>query len=424
LGELGLAAGGARSIGVRPEAAASYIRGMENGTVKMDWLSGIRVMVIGHYVPGPLAAYLLRVLGAEVVKVEQDQGDYLRMMGRMGRGGDGDTSPMFRMLNAGFKSVVIPWKTADGAALLLKLLGKADVLIDGGRTGVLEKALGMAPEQISERLIYVPITAYGQVGPMAGLAGHDNNVLALGGNLSYTQEDAQGLPTVFSAPVADIFAGQMAAFGALAALMGRREARGEGLEASSGRHDKGVKLDVSMLHAGFFLNFLEVAARNGAGYAAPEAGKAWMNGGRADYRPYRTRDGRFVFFGPIEPWSLKKFLEGIGQPGLAGFPGEALAKALEGVFLSRDLGEWVEAGKQLDICLTAVNSLEEAIREPQVAALGLVQRVEDAVLGELVLPSYPMGFGKKSLQPELPAAAPRLGEHTEEVLREWLGIEK
>lgn len=386
---------------------------MESEKVKLQWLQGIRVVLIGHYVPGPLAAYLLGMLGAEVIKVEQDKGDYLRMMQVQTRAGAADLAPMFRMLNGGFKSFALQWRQPEGAEILGKLIATADVVIDGGRLGALEKALGTAPEQLSDRLIYIPITAYGQVGPMAQLAGHDNNILALAGNLSYTQTSAEGLPTVFSAPVADMFAGQMAAFGALAALLGR-----ERIE------DGPKRLDASMLHAGFFLNFLELAARNGNGQAPPQAGKAWMNGGRPDYRPYRCADGRFIYFGLLEAWSLKRFLEGIGRGDLllqATQP-VAFAAGLAALFLEKTQAEWVALGAIHDACITAVQDLEQAVHDPQVQALGLVQTVADPEFGPLELPTYPLGFGPRSLQPALPASAPRLGQDTREILASVLGM--
>lgn len=381
----------------------------------IDWLQGIRVVVIGHYVPGPFAAYLLRMLGAEVIKVEQDQGDHLRQIGHINTRSGPSMSPMFRMLNAGFKSMGLQWRQPAGAAILKTLLAKVDVLIDGSRLGTVERALGMAPEQAAPGLIYIPITAYGQVGPMAHLAGHDNNVLALAGNLSYTSTTAEGLPAVFSAPVADLFAGQMAAFGALAALMGRQRAP-----------SKGQRIDASMLHAGFFLNMLELAARNAVAYQPPAPGSAWMNGGRADYRPYPTRDGRHIFFGLIEPWALKKFLQALGREDLLALVQlpDQLAKGLAQMFLERDQAEWVQLGHMHDACITPVHDLQAAVHDAQVQALDLVQTVEDPVLGSLELPSYPLGFGNESAQPTLPTTAPSRGEHTREILLQLLQMEQ
>ena len=388
---------------------------MESHNLNLEWLKGIRVVLIGHYVPAPLSAMLLGRMGAEVIKVEQDNGDYLRAMPSPSPPSGQVVSPMFRMLNGGFKSLALQWKTPQGAALLRELLAKSDVVIDGGRVGVLEQALGVPLEQISRQLIYAPITAYGQIGPMATLAGHDNNILAMAGNLSYTQTTSAGAPTVFSAPVADMFAGQMAAIGVLAALMGRDRSM-----------DGPRRIDPSMLHAGFFLNFLELASRNAPGYTQAQPGKAWMNGGRPDYRPYRTRDGKWVYFGLLESWSLKRFLHGIGQASLLAYleEPEKLASHFETLFSQRDQAEWVSIGAEFDACITAVNDLESAIAAPQVRALGLMQEVDDPDLGTISLPTFPMGFGKESRQPSLPLSAPRLGQHSMEILTEILGLDR
>ncbi|MEY3444719.1 MAG: hypothetical protein RLZZ519_3000, partial [Bacteroidota bacterium] len=309
---------------------------MDSSNVKVDWLKGIRVVLLGHYVPGPMAAFLLGNLGAEVIKVEQDKGDYLRAMEDTFGIDKQRFSPMFRMLNGGFKSLALQWRQPEGAAILKDLLANADVVIDGGRLGTLEKAIGMRPENVSEKLIYIPITAYGQVGPMANLAGHDNNILALAGNLSYTQTDSEGLPTVFSAPIADLFAGQMAAFSALAALIGRDRGRGDIR-----------KIDASMLHAGFFLNLLEHASMNGNGYSTPQPNAAWMNGGRPDYRSYRCQDGKCIFFGLLEDWALKRFLISIGRDDLLLLQSDvpAFGNGLKAMFLEKDRAEWLQLGE-------------------------------------------------------------------------------
>jgi crotonobetainyl-CoA:carnitine CoA-transferase CaiB-like acyl-CoA transferase len=388
---------------------------MDSGKVEIDWLKGVRVVLIGHYVPAPMAAYFLRMLGAEVIKVEQDQGDYLRQVGLAENADRQSFSPMFRMLNAGFKSVGLQWKTPQGAEILKNILANTDILLDGGRMKSLEKALGMPPEQVSDRLIYIPITAYGQKGPMANLAGHDNNILALAGNLSYTQKNADGLPTVFSAPVADLFAGQMAAFGALAALIGQD------------RGNKGIrKIDASMLHAGFFLNLLELAARNDQGAEIPKPETAWMNGGRADYQSYRCKDGKVIFFGLLEAWALKRFLDAIERAEILIQTNDqqAFKESLRMLFLERNQAEWVELGRIHDACITPVNDLEAALEDPQIQALGLMQTVEDPDLGQLELPGFPLGFGESSLPPQLPNSAPRLGEHTREVLADLLGYKE
>ncbi|MFN8393818.1 MAG: CaiB/BaiF CoA-transferase family protein [Bacteroidia bacterium] len=378
----------------------------------ISFLHGTRVLLIGNYVPAPLAAYLLRAMGAEVVKVESDHGDYLRQIGKIGDDPNTAMSPMFRTLNGGFKSIALQTKIDQGAAILRELISQADILIDGSRKGALERTLGGSPESIAPHIIYVSLTAYGLTGPLSHLAGHDNNILALGGNLSYTETTADGLPATFSAPVADIFAGQSAAFAAASALLGRKAG-----------NTAPIRIDASMLHAGFFLNLLEVSERNDPHWQVPQPGKAWMNGGRADYRTYPTSDGKAIFFGLLEPWALERFLKGIQRPDLIPFIGKQneLKEALSAIFATKPQSEWVQIGTQLDACISPVNDIDKAIHEPQIAELGLVQELNDPRLGKLELPTLPFGFGETSQQPRLPQTAPLLGEHTAAVLQDWLG---
>ncbi len=387
---------------------------MDTKTTQIDWLRGIKVLLIGSYVPGPLAAYLLRSLGAEVIKVEDAKGDPLRQIGTFSPETAAQTSPMFHMLHAGFKGLGLQYRKPEGARILQKLIAQVDIVIDGNRAGALERYLGAPVQSFAPHIIYVPITAYGQVGPMAGLAGHDNNILAMAGNLSYTQNDAEGAPTVFSSPVADIFAGQMAAMGALAAIIGR----GAGPD-----HRQAIPtIDASMLHAGFFLNLLELAARNDAQPQIPTASKAWMNGGRPDYLPYRCSDGKFIFFGLIESWAAKRFFIELGREDLAAYLGAPalLGPALKQLFVERTQAEWVHVGSRHDACITAVNDLEQAIQDPQIQALGRMQIVNDPDFGDLHVPSFPLGFGPESLAIQSAAQAPMLGEHNVEILQQML----
>ena len=367
--------------------------------IEINWLKNIRIALIGNYVPAPLAAYLLSAVGAEVIKIERGEGDYLRHSGRMQSINGEKMSGMFASLNAGFKSVSIEYQTPEGAEVLKSMLEKVDVFLDGCKPGTIEKYIGICPSKLSESLIYIPISAFGQIGPMALLGGHDNNALALAGNLSYTNLQANGAPAVFSAPVADFFSGQTAAFAALAAILAKKE---NALSIN--------KLDVSMLHAGFFMNFLEIADQNFGLNPAPKPSDHWINGGMANYRNYGCKDGKFVFFGGMEPHLLHRFLQ---FHQLESTPQPQLIRVLEALFLSKDQIEWLQIGADLDVCISPVNDLNAAIAEPQIQALGLA--VPNAQHG--LRPSFPVGFGPESLQPTVNGSAPKLGQHTREILQ-------
>ena len=383
--------------------------------VEVGWLKGVRVCLCAHYVPGPLAAYLLQCLGAEVIKVEPPSHDMLRAYPPFFEGADGERmGAWFRTLNGGFKSMVIDFKQGEGGAVLQGLLRHCDVLIDGHRPGYLSRVLGMAPEDVHAGLVYLPISAYGQQGPLRDVAGHDANLLAMAGNLSYTAPGAGGLPALFSAPVADILAAHTAALCAVAALLGRQTQRGGEIR----------RVDSSMYHAAFFLNQMQVAAMNLVAQA-PVAGQAWMNGGMANYRPYTTADGQTIMFAPIEPHLFGQFCQRLGRPDLIPLCYQddlRLGAELEVLFAARPLAEWEQLLADCDCCFSPVLPLDKAMEHPQAAALGLVQDLEDPRLGAMKLAAFPAGFGPESASPTLAQTAPRPGEHSVVLLRELMGF--
>ena len=376
--------------------------------------------MIAHYIPGPVAGYLLKWLGAEVIKVEPPFGDLMRQLPPFiehAAGGEKEAA-YFRAINGGMKSISVNFKTGQGLEVLEKLIKRSDVVIDGNRAGYLESILKKSVPSINKEVVYIPITAYGLKGPMRDVAGHDNNILGLAGSLSYGGGlDSEGLPVVFGSQLADITAGYLAALMAVAGLYSRGNAACSGAKINT--------IDVSMLHAAFFLNQIYVAAMS-AGQkeqaAGPRPGKELLNGGLANYRMYRTKNGKAVFFGPIEPNLFKNFLDKIGRADLLELreeSGDKLARELEAVFLTKTREEWVELLKGVDCCLTPVNSLEEALREPQIRALGLVCDTGDEGLR---IAGFPAGFTEQGLQPEgLSQKAPLIGEHTREILSGLLG---
>lgn len=382
---------------------------MKTEPILIDWLKGQRILLIAHYVPGPTAAYLLRVLGAEVIKVEPPFHDMLRMFPPFIEGPNSRMAAMFRTLNAGFRSIVIDFKTVEGQQILKGLLQKCDVLIDGNRPGYLESVLGKPISEAAPEIIHIPISAHGLKGPMRDVAGHDNNVFAMSGNLSYTSPGEAGMPSVFSAPLADINSGYMAAFLAVSALLGRENTQAQA---------KVRTVDASMLHAAFFLNQMQVSSMNVVP-EAPEAGKAWMNGGMANYTSYNTGTGEAIFFGPVEPGLFQNFCRATGREELNKLlyaDNEKLKNELTQLFAGKSLAEWEELLKDVDCCFSPVKDLKQALENEQIRALGLVQELDDDDLGPIRLVGFPAGFGPDSRPPELPNKAPKPDEDREYIL--------
>jgi alpha-methylacyl-CoA racemase len=229
--------------------------------IKVDWLKGVKILLIAHYIPGPMAAYLLKCLGAEVIKCEPPFYDH---------------------------SIVVDFKKEGGVEVLKDLIKASDALIDGNRANYLNEVLGEAVSDINPDIIHIPITAYGLKGPMKDIAGHDNNVLSLAGTLSYSSVSVQGTPSIFSAQLADITSGYIAALIAVSSILGKRNSKS---------NVKIGTVDASMMHAAFFLNQIYVAGMNATG-KPPAHSKEFLNGGLPNYAMYLTKDEKSIFFGP------------------------------------------------------------------------------------------------------------------------------
>jgi alpha-methylacyl-CoA racemase len=387
---------------------------MNQELIKVDWLKGTKILLIAHYIPGPIAAYLLKCLGAEVIKCEPPFYDLMRQLPPFIKSKNRKMNAYFRALNAGFKSIVVDFTKEGGLEILRDLIKASDVLIDGNRANYLNEVLGEAVSKINEDIVHIPITAYGLKGPMKDIAGHDNNVLSLAGTLSYSSVGARGTPSIFSAQLADITSGYIAALIAVSSILGKRNC------------NSNVKIgtvDASMMHAAFFLNQIYIAGMNVTG-KTPAPGKELLNGGLPNYAMYLTKDEKSIFFGPIEPNLFKNFCKTICREDLINLLNRNNSKLydeLVSLFESKDLKEWEALLHDCDCCFTRVNTLAEAVIHPQIKELGLITEVEDYEYGTLSLTGFPAGFTENSLQPDFTEPAPEPGQHTKEILKEFAG---
>jgi crotonobetainyl-CoA:carnitine CoA-transferase CaiB-like acyl-CoA transferase len=273
--------------------------------------------------------------------------------------------------------------------------------------------VGGAVSNINPDIIHIPITAYGLKGPMSDIAGHDNNILSLAGTLSYTSVSARGTPSIFSVQLADITAGYITAIIAVSSILGRGNSNSD-VEIGT--------VDVSMMHAAFFLNQIYVAGMNATG-KPPVPGRELLNGGSPNYTMYLTKDEKSIFFGPIEPNLFKNFCETTCREDLMSLLDKDSSKLygeLVSLFKSKKLKEWEDLLHDCDCCFTRVNNLGEAMNDPQIKELGLITEVEDEAYGTLSLTGFPAGFTENSLQPDFTEPAPEPGEHTNEILKEFL----
>jgi len=291
-------------------------------------LAGIRVVDLSRLAPGPFCSLLLASLGAEVVKVEEPgRSDPLRSL----------DPRAFERLNAGKKSLSLDLKTDSGRELLLQLLKRVDVLLEGFRPGVM-KRLGLAFEELSDRfprLIYLSLSGYGQSGPYRERAAHDVNYMAVAGALGGEVPPIQ---------VADFAAGGLPAALAITSALFARQRTGAG-----------GYIDLAMLDGVLSLTLL----------ASSPAGQM-LSGACPCYGIYTTADRGRLSVGALEPKFWEAFCRGIERPDLAGraFDREArdeVARAVAG----RTLADWEVVFSQLDACVEPVAAPGAASSHPQ-----------------------------------------------------------
>jgi alpha-methylacyl-CoA racemase len=362
-------------------------------------LAGVRVVDLTRYIPGPYATMTLADLGADVVKIEPREGDPIRAFPPA----VGEESAAHAGLNRGKRSVAVDLRTEEGASVVRKLAGQADVFVEGFRPGVLARR-GLGPAQLLEahpRLVYCSVTGYGQDGPHAARAGHDIGYGALGGFLG-ANRDADGRPIVPGAQVIDMTAAFLTVIGILAALQARE------------RTGRGQHVDVSLLRASLALTTVPMTRA----LAGPEPGDE-LTGVYPSYTVYRCRDGQWLAVGALEPKFWEGLCAALGRPELAGRQweqGEARVHARAAVaalFASRDRDEWVRVLADHDVCVEPVLAYDEMSAHPTIAAELIDQPVGKARLRTVAPPVKLSGAPSGPPRP-----APALGEHTDAVLGE------
>jgi alpha-methylacyl-CoA racemase len=331
----------------------------------MGPLSGLKVIELAGIGPAPFCAMMLADLGAEVVRIE-----------RAAAGADAP-DPIDPLLRSR-RSIAINFKNPAAAEVLLKLIGSADVLIEGFRPGVTER-LGIGPTEClarNPRLVYGRMTGWGQDGPLAKAAGHDINYIALAGALNMIGPRG-GKPVPPLNLIGDFGGGgMMLAFGVLAAVY---EARNSG---------KGQVVDAAMVDGvaammGIFF------AMNTQGAVRDATGEDMLGGGAPWYDTYITKDNRTVAVAAIEPQFFRLLLEklgleverfvhlgypAIGAEARAEWPG--LRAAMAAAFASRTRDEWCRILEGTDACFAPILTLQEAPRHPHNVARGTFIEVD------------------------------------------------
>lgn len=351
---------------------------------------------------------LLADLGADVLKIEDPKvGDYIRWWPpKIGR-----NSGFHVVLNRNKRSVTLNLKDRRGQDIFRRLVKTADVVLEGFRPGVM-KRLGLdyaSLRQIRPGIIYCAITGYGQEGERAQRAGHDINYLALSGVLSYCGPGpAPALPGV---QIGDLGGGAlMAAFSIAAALFARE------------RTGLGQMIDISMTDGATMWNCLRWGKFLADG-KAPTPGDDLLNHGLACYNIYRTKDGRFMSLGALEPQFWKAFCQTMNRPDWdrpdyfdPGPHQSQLFQDIASVFEQKTQTEWVALFQGTDCCCEPVLNLEEVMADPAMKARQMVVELHHELWGTYRQLGCAPKFSESPSH--LGRHAPELGEHTQEVLAE------
>jgi len=354
-------------------------------------LSGLRVVEISGIGPGPFCAMHLADLGADVIGV-----------GRKEAARDG--KPVRSILSRGKRLVEADLKTASGRDLVLALVTHADVLIEGMRPGVMEKlGLGPAPcAALNPRLVYGRMTGWGQTGPLAHAAGHDNNYLSVSGALWQASPADQRPVTPFTT-VGDIGGGALyLAVGLLSAVLRARET------------GHGNVVDAAILDGSAHALNLMLHARH-AGMVSDTRGHS-IHDSSPFYETYVCADGQYITIGAIEPQFYALLLQTLGLQEDPAFQSAqwdrstwpALRARLATVFLGRTRAQWQQQMEGSDICFGAVLSPAEAAQHPHNIARQVYLQPE----GVLQTAPAPR-FGSQAYAPGAMAGS---GEHTAAVL--------
>jgi len=370
-------------------------------------LDGITVLDFTRLLPGPFCTQLLCNLGADVIKIEDPQlGDYMRSVPPIVH----DVSYPFAMVNRGKRSLAVDLKTTEGQEILRKLVGRADVVIEQFRPGVMAR-LGADYDGLAmwnPKLIYCSFSGYGQNGPYKDLPGHDINFEALAGILSVTRNRDERRPAVPGVPIGDLAGGFNAALAILASLRTRdRTGRGEFIDVSI--YDTAVTLLVLGL------------ARYFATGEEPLPGETLLTGSFPFYSLYETKDGGWLSVATVEPKFWQRMCELIGAPELSDrqfaevAERPAIAETLAARFLERTLAEWEELFFAEKLPIAGVRRVPEVVRDPQVKARGLLPTVDVPGVGKLQVISHPAKH--TATETRNPARVPKKGQDTEAILK-------
>lgn len=383
-------------------------------------LDGIKVLDLSQFLSGPRCSQLLALKGAEVVKVEPPTGETMRLLARFMR-----SERMLSTLHQNKKGIIVDMKKDEGKELILELAKQADIVVENFAPGLMER-IGLGYEKMSAlnpRMIYVSISGFGRTGPFSEKLAFDIVAQASAGIMyAYKMEDRT--PKIY---FADLVSGAYAALGALEALFQRE------------RTGKGQLIDISMQDVMYFHNFSAFSESS----LAPVAheiekllGRSITNLLTDDSHPlpfwasYKAKDGYVVIVALTErEWA--NFMNLIGHPEankdfrFNNFVSRVQnadegKKMVDPWIAERTVAEVVSALEEAHIPCAPVLNFDQVNTHPQLAARGMLATVVDSEFGEIAVPGDPIRYG--DCPSDVHSPCPHAGQHTDEVLRSWLGM--
>ncbi len=370
-------------------------------------LAGIRILDLTTIYSGPIAAAILGDQGADVIKVESPQGDFMRHPGATQRNGVGGA---FAMMNRNKRSVVIDLSVEEGKAVFKKLLANADVVMENYRPGVMER-LGIDYETLSAinpRIVFASINGVGHSGPYAGRRVYDAIIQSISGIGALQADPSKERPVLINSLICDKITSMTAAQAIASALVARE------------RTDLGQRINISMLDAALFflwpdnmLNYTFV------GDEQPHSGY------RSHERMVReTKDG-YICTMPVQAAEWQGLFRALELPNLfeddrfrtqSGLDSERFQATLDEAYRNFPTDELAERLEKEQVPFAKINPRDDVIDDPQVRAMEALWEFEHPIAGPMRQARAPARFEKTPA--DIFRCSPELGEHTREVLGE------
>jgi alpha-methylacyl-CoA racemase len=360
-------------------------------------LQGVKIIELAGIGPGPFAGMMLSDMGADIVRVDRAQQVNPASFDRP------NLEPLYR----GRRSIGVDLKKPEGVETVLRLVERADALIEGYRPGVTER-LGLGPDDClarNARLVYGRMTGWGQDGPMAQAAGHDINYIGLAGALAHFGR-AGGQPTPPINLVGDFGGGGMLmAFGVVCGIV----------EAQ--RSGKGQVIDVAMVDGSALLMTMMWGFAK-IGFWNEQLGVNVLDTGAPFYDTYETADGKFIALGALEGQFYAELIQRLGlddvdvaaQMDRTGW--DALRARFTALFKTKTRAEWDEILRGSDACYAPVLTMSEAANDEHIKARStIIER--DGVAQPAPAPRF------SRTAPEIERSSPWPGQHTDEALADW-----